>query len=377
MTKDYEIKLPKLGESIVSATVVAIYKKENDYIKKDETLMEVATDKVNSEIPSPVEGTIKKILVNIDDTVQIEDTIAIVLTETETKEYIKESKIDQSLQKETKESVFSPAILRYAKENNLKIDELEKIQGTGEGKRITKKDVENYRTSKESKDFLELSSIRQAIANTMVKSLEIPHAYLIDEIDVTDIVNLINEKKKKFLDKYSSKLTITGFIAKAIALGAMQYPLVNSSFQKNKILLNKNINLQIAVNVNDNVIVPTIKNIEKLNFIDISKHINDIAKKAKENQLEKSDLEKGTITLSNFGMTNVSIGLPIINYPQGCIIGVGTIKKKPCVINEQIQIRSIVTLSLSFDHRIFDGIYACKFISEIKNYLENKYDRTF
>ncbi len=377
MTKDYELKLPKLGESIVSATVVSIYKKENDYIQKDETLMEVATDKVNSEIPSPVEGTIKKILVKIDDTLQVGDVIAIVSTEDITKEYIEKHEIEKQEEKETKQSFISPAVLRYAKENNLKLEDLEKIEGTGEGKRVTKRDIENFSKSKGQLDFLELSPIRQAIANSMIKSLEVPHAYLIDEIDVSEVVNLINENKRKFLDKYSSKLTITSFIAKAIAVAAKEYPLVNSSYKSGKILLNKNINLGLAVNVDDNVIVPNIKNIENLNIIDISKHINDLATKAKENELEKSDLEDGTITLTNFGMTKVSIGLPIIKYPEACIIGIGTINKKVCVIDDKTQIRSIMMLSFAFDHRIFDGIYACKFINKIKDYLEREYDRSF
>lgn len=377
MTQDYEIKLPKLGESIVSATVVSIYKKENDYIQKDETLMEVATDKVNSEIPSPVEGTIKKILAKIDDTLLVGDVIAIVSTEDVTKEYIEKPKIEEEKDKDTNQSFFSPAVLRYAKENNLDLESLQKIEGTGEGKRVTRKDIESFIKSKGSQNFLELSPVRQAIANSMIKSLEVPHAYLLDEIDVTNVLNVINENKHKFLDKYSSKLSITSFIAKAIALAVKEYPLVNSSYRNGKILLNNNINLGLAVNVDDNVIVPNIKNIDNLNIIDISKHINNLATKAKNNDLEKSDIDDGTITLTNFGMTKVSIGLPIIKFPEACIIGVGSISKKVSVIDDKTQIRSIIMLSLAFDHRIFDGIYACKFITKIKGYLEKDYDRSF
>lgn len=380
MTKDFEIKLPKLGESIVSATVVSIYKKENDFIQKDETLMEVSTDKVNSEIPSPVEGFVKKILVKIDDTIKVGDVIAIISignVNKEEKKVLEKSFDEKQKDNESKESFLSPAVLRYAKENNVSIDELQNIEGSGDSNRVTKKDIENYIKSKRPENFLELSPIRKAIANNMIKSLEVPHAYLIDEIDVTDIVNLINENKQNFLDKYSVKLTITSFIAKAIALAAKEFNLVNSSYKEGKIFLYKNINLGIAINVNDNVVVPNIKNIDDLTIVDISKQISDLATRAKDNYLNKNDIENGTITLTNFGMSKVSIGLPIIKYPEACIIGVGAINKKVCVIDDKPQIRSILMLSLSFDHRIFDGIYACNFLNKIKKYLETDYDRSF
>ncbi|NGX32807.1 MAG: Dihydrolipoyllysine-residue acetyltransferase component of pyruvate dehydrogenase complex [Candidatus Anoxychlamydiales bacterium] len=381
MKKDFEIKLPKLGESIVSATIVTIHKKEGEKISRDETLMEVATDKVNSEIPSPVEGVIKKILGSPNETIQVGDVIAIVITDAieddknletqEEKETIKEETID-------KKNFFSPAVLRFAKENRVSIQDLEKIEGTGEGKRVTKKDVENFMNSQAGdQNFIKLSPIRQAIATNMTKANEVPTAYIIEEIDITNLMGLINEQKHHFLENFSAKLTITPFLVKAIALAAKKLPLANSSFKEDKILLIDDINIGIAVNVNSDVLVPTIHNATDLNFIDIVKHLNVLVKKAKTQTLSAKDSENGTITLTNFGMTNISVGFPIIKYPQACIIGAGAIKKKPWIVNDEIQIRSIINISFGFDHRIFDGIYACQFLNEIKHYLENEFDRSF
>ena len=383
MAKDFEIKLPKLGESIVSATIVTIHKNEGEKISKDETLMEVATDKVNSEIPSPVEGVIKKILVKPNETLQVGDVIAIVITEA-----IEDDKIlnsQEEKEKETpkqeendKKSFFSPAVLRFAKEGNVSIQDLEKIEGTGEGKRVTKKDVENFMKSQEGdQNFIKLSPIRQAIATNMTKANAVPTAYIIEEIDITSLMQLINEQKHHFLENFSAKLTITPFLVKAIAIAAKKLPLANSSFKEDKILLIDDINIGIAMNVNSDVLVPTIHSATDLNFVDIVKNLNVLVKKAKTQTLSAKDSENGTITLTNFGMTNISVGFPIIKYPQACIIGAGAIKKKPWIVNDEIQIRSIINISFGFDHRIFDGIYACQFLNEIKNYLEYDFDRSF
>ncbi len=381
MTKYFEIKLPKLGESIVSATIVSIHKKEGEKISKDETLMEVATDKVNSEIPSPVEGVIKKILNSPNETVQVGAIIAIVITNAieddkslapqEEKETLEHEKID-------KKNFFSPAVLRFAKENNVSLQDLEKIEGSGEGNRVTKKDVEKFINSQEGdQNFIKLSPIRQAIATNMTKANEVPTAYIIEEIDITNLMQLINEQKHKFLEKHQAKLTITPFLIKAIAIAAKKLPLANSSFKEDKILLIDDINIGIAVNVNSDVLVPTIHNANDLSFVDTVKHLNVLIKKAKTQTLSAKDSENGTITLTNFGMTNISVGFPIIKYPQACIIGAGAIKKKPWIINDEIQIRSIINISFGFDHRVFDGIYACQFLNEMKNYLENEFDRSF
>ncbi|NGX63094.1 MAG: Dihydrolipoyllysine-residue acetyltransferase component of pyruvate dehydrogenase complex [Candidatus Anoxychlamydiales bacterium] len=384
MANNFEIKLPKLGESIVSATVVKIYKKEGDFLAKDESLMEVATDKVNSEIPSPYEGIVKKITVKENETVQVGDVIAIVESQSSRKEkpIAKEEKIkSDDDEKSDKKSFFSPAVVRFAKENSVSFEDLESIQGTGEGKRVTKKDIESFvKAQKEqtgNANVVELSPIRKAIAANMTKALKVPHAYIVDEIDITNLMNLISEKKSSFLEKYSSKLTITSFLAKAIALATQKFPLANASYKDEKIVLKEDINLGLAVNVNDNVLVPVIQNVKNLSFVDITKNIHLLAKKAKKNDLDIEDSRNGTITLTNFGMTNIAMGFPIILYPQACIIGAGAIKKKPAAVDGKIQIRDLLQLSLGFDHRVFDGIYACNFLNEIKKYLEHDFDKTF
>ncbi len=378
MKKDFEIKLPKLGESIIYATIVAIYKKEGDIVFKDETLLEVATDKVNSEIPSPVEGKIKKILVKPNQTIEVGDVIVIVATDSVEEDKSIKTPKEQQNQKIEEKQFFSPAVLRYVKENAISIEDLEKIQGTGEGQRVTKKDVENFKKEQiEDQNVIKLSPTRQAIAANMIKANKVPIAYIVEEIDVTDLTQLINEKKHYFLKKHQIKLTITAFLVKAIAIAAKKLPLANSSFQEDKIVLSRDINIGIAVNVNNDVLVPTIYKASELNFIDIVKKLNFLIKKAKMQTLTAKDSEKGTITLTNFGMTNISIGFPLIKVPQACIVGAGAIKKRPSVYNDEIRIRSIINISFGFDHRIFDGIYACQFLNEIKNYLENEFDRSF
>lgn len=374
---DVEVTLPKLGESIVQATIVSINKKEGQLIKKDESLMEVATDKVNSEIPSPVSGTIKKIFVEENSIVNIGEKIAIIATEEVLKATPLEKfdkKTDEKEKSVDKKSFFSPIVLRLAKEKHLKISDLEKIHGSGEGGRLTRKDIENYLPQmEESGNLTPLSPMRKKIAENMTKSLSVPHAYLVDEVDVTELMHFINEKKKEFFEKNESKLTITTLAAKAVAVACKKYPHANSSFDNNHLRVHKNINLGIAVNVEDNVIVPVIKDIDNMDIIDISKSVSTLAKKARSNTLSTDDISSGTITLTNFGMTKVLMGFPIIKYPEACIIALGAINKKLVAIDETNQLRSTMMITLSFDHRVYDGIYACKFIKEIKSYLENEF----
>jgi 2-oxoglutarate dehydrogenase E2 component (dihydrolipoamide succinyltransferase) len=353
MTKEIKITLPKLGESIISATVVQWLKKEGDRVEKDENLLEVATDKVNSEIPSPVSGILKSILVKESQEVQVGDPLAIVL-------------VEESVKKE-----FSPAVLHLAKEKGILMEDLEKISGTGEGGRVTKKDIDHFlEKTPEDKNSLKLSFLRKKIAENMLLSYkEIPQATLIDEIDVTEIVEFIEKKKESFLEKHGVKLSITSFIARAIAKACVKHPLVNSSFKNDSILLKKEVNLGFAVSVDDGVLVPVIKDCQELNIVDIAKKISELADRARKNSLAKENVSDGSITFSNFGMTKVLIGIPIIRYPECAIIGLGAIKKKPAVVDDKIVVRSIMMITLTFDHRVFDGIYGCNFLNEIKNIL--------
>ncbi|NGX57081.1 MAG: Dihydrolipoyllysine-residue acetyltransferase component of pyruvate dehydrogenase complex [Candidatus Anoxychlamydiales bacterium] len=379
--EEIEIKLPKLGESIVSATIVSYFKKEGEFIKKDDALLEVATDKVNSEIPSPVSGVIKKLSFKAGDSVEVGNTIAIIeATEKPLKEK-KEEKAEEKKEKVEKSSdkslFYSPSIQRLAREKDISIEALGFIKGTGSNGRITKQDIENYKKSpsiqtKLKYKSIKTSSIRKIIADAMQKSKNlIPHAYLVDEIDLTDLLTYINSQKKEFFEKNNVKLTITSFICYALARAIKKYELLNSSFTKDEILVYEDINLGIVVSVNDIVMLPVIKKIQDLQILDISKQISSLKEKAISNNLKFEDAKDGTITLTNFGMGNTMMGFPIIKHPEVAIIGIGTIKDKVSLINDQIQNRKIVNVTLSFDHRAFDGIYGCNFLNEFKKILEN------
>ncbi len=373
--KEVKITLPKLGESIVVATIINWFKKEGDLIEKDEALLEVATDKVNSEIPSPVSGKVTKLLAKAQEEVKVGQEIAVISTaeDIEISKDIKK-KPEAKSEKDSK-TFFSPAVLRYAKEHNIDISELENIEGSGEGKRITKKDIEEYISSKKVHDenVINLSPIRKRIADNMEKSYsEIPHAYLIDEIDITEIMEIIEENKTNFLQKNNAKLTITTFISYAIAKAVKKYPLLNSTYDKNKILLKKDINLGLAVSHDDAVLVPVIKKVQNLNIVDISKNITDLAKKVRSNKITIDDTKDGSITLTNFGMASTLMGFPIIKYPEAAIIGLGAVKKRAILTDSsKVVNRAIVMITLAFDHRIFDGMYACSFLNEIKHVLED------
>jgi pyruvate/2-oxoglutarate dehydrogenase complex dihydrolipoamide acyltransferase (E2) component len=375
--KQIEIKLPKLGESIVQATIVSYFKKENEIIKKDDALLEVATDKVNSEIPSPISGKIKKLIFKIGDLVQVGDVIAIIEATDEIKEENKETAKKENIEtaKEDKKNFFSPLILRLAKEKDITIEELNLMQGSGDGGRITKEDIENYKKIKKpalKHKSIKPSAIRKAIAKEMQKSKNlIPHAYLVDEVDITNLLDHINKNKSDFFKKNGFKLTITSYICYSIANAVKKYELLNSSFLNDEILVYEDINLGLAISVEDIVMLPVIKKLQNLSITDLAKKIALLKEKAMSKSLKYDDAIDGTITLTNFGMANTMIGFPIIKYPEAAIIGIGAIKDKVILVNEKPQNRKIINITLSFDHRIFDGIYACNFLNEIKNILEN------
>jgi len=384
MSQKVSITLPKLGESIVSATIVQILKKEGDRVEKDEPLFEVSTDKVNSEIPSTVTGKVVKISVKEAEEVSVGDELAIILTD----EKIVDEKIEENIEKKLKPSrekieYFSPAVLKLAKENHIKMQELETIPGTGEGGRVTKNDVKKYINSKkgiasssDTEQVITMSPMRKAIADNMVKSFyQAPHAYLFTEVDVTELLHFIEKNKREFLTKHQVKLSITSFLAISISQAAIEFPYVNASVQQDKILLKKNINLGLAVNIKEGLVVPVIKKCNKLSLLEIAKQIGEISTRAKKAELDLKEMQEGTITLTNFGMSGIITGLPIIPFPEVAIIGAGAIHKRFRAIDgkQTPSLRSVMMISLSFDHRAFDGIYACSFLNKVKDILEKKH----
>ncbi|HRW58455.1 MAG TPA: dihydrolipoamide acetyltransferase family protein [Chlamydiales bacterium] len=381
----YEVKLPKLGESIVSATIVSWYKHEGDLVELDESLVEVATDKVNSEIPSPSKGKLIEIVATEGKEVSVGDVIAYLETDeafADVEQKVEESSIKPELSNENegKNSFYSPAVLRLAKENGISFEELNTIKGSGENGRVTKKDVLAHQKISEKKQepledgdtFIPLSQVRKATAKNMVASYtQVPHATLIEEIDVTEIQKFLKTHKSSFFEKYQAKLSITTFMAYAIIKAAKNHPYVNSCFSNEGILLKKKINLGIAVSVNEGVLVPVIQNSNQMTLSDIAKSIYQFALKAKEEKLSLADTRGGTITLSNFGLMGTWIGFPIIKQPESAILAMGGIKKRVEINQEgEVEARDKIVLTLTFDHRVFDGMYGCSFLKEIKDTLE-------
>ncbi|MGL5626711.1 MAG: dihydrolipoamide acetyltransferase family protein [Candidatus Rhabdochlamydia sp.] len=389
MNEEIKVLLPKLGESIHSAVVVQWFKKVGDMVQLDEPLLEVSTDKINSEIPSPVKGILKEICAEVDQDVLVGELLAIISTEDVETKKIPEKKTSFSTQVNTQQNqdFFSPALLRLARENKLSLEELQKIAGTGAGGRITKQDLERHldkrttqkETSQQPIERLQMTGMRKAIADNMVRSFyEAPHATLITEIDITDVVQYMQKEKQSFLEKYQAKLTLTSFVAKALIKALQEYPLLNSSLDKDTILMKRFINLGIAVSVEQGLLVPVLKGAQELSLPKIAQGISSLSNKARTGKLTPSDITEGTITITNFGMSGVQIGIPIIRYPEVAIIGVGASYKKVVPQEDNsLAICNMVNLSLTFDHRVLDGMYGCAFLNALKHHLETIKDSDF
>lgn len=355
-----KIILPKLGESITNATIVRWFKEVGDRVELDEALLEVATDKVNSEIPSPIAGVLVDILAYPDNEYNVGDEIAIIMIED-----LQEIKQEELAEEEPR---HSPLVLRLAREHEINLDELQALVGEA---RITKRDIEAYLESRNKDTSIErikMTGLRKMIADNMVKSFyEAPHASLVTEIDVTRVL----EQIKKWKEKTHIKLSITSVIARAIVEALKAYPILNSSIEGEDILVKKFVNLGIAVSVDQGIIVPVIKDCQNKNLFEIAEKIQELSIKSREMTLAAEDVQGGSITLTNFGMSGVLIGLPIIRYPEVAIIGVGAIHKKVVVLDDgSFAARSIMHISLTFDHRVLDGMYGCGFLKELQKYLE-------
>lgn len=381
MTDNVKIILPKLGESIVSATVVQWFKKVGDRVALDEPLLEVSTDKVNSEIPSPVAGILVEILVQTDQELQVGEPLALISTNAAVPSRAEAgANASVPISSSEMEDFLSPSVIRLLREKGIALSEIDKIPHTGQGGRLTKRDIEEYVPSAPkqlcpmamSTERVKMTPMRKAIADNMVKSFyEAPHASLITEVDVTNILKFIQEKKQAFITQTGSKLTITAFVARAIARALQSFPLINSSLDGDTIVMKRFVNLGIAVSVDQGVMVPVIKDCQRKNLSEIAKEIGELAEKTRNHTLLPDDIKEGSITMTNFGMTGTLIGVPIIRYPEVAIVGLGAITKKVAVMpDDSIAIRSILFISLTFDHRVLDGIYGCGFINQLKKHLE-------
>lgn len=396
MSEETQVTLPKLGESILAATVVRWFKQPGEYVELDEPLLEVSTDKVNSEIPSPVAGILKQICATPDQELKVGELLAIVasgVSEFSAPSAPVPQPIEQNEpQDNAMQDFFSPALLRLVREKNVPLDELDKIPGTGLGGRVTKRDLELYierrttpacpmrkavvpplATSAEV-ERLKMTGMRKAIAENMTRSFyEAPHATLVTEIDVTAALKTIQQEKESYLAKHGCKLTITSFVARALVKAVQEYPLINSSLEGDTILVKRFVNLGIAVSVDQGLMVPVIKHCQRMGLPEIAKAIGELSHKAKNGQLTHDHVTEGTITMTNFGMSGVLIGVPIIRYPEVAIVGVGAIHKKVVPLEQDtFGVRSLMHASLTFDHRVLDGMYGCGFLGALKKHLEEE-----
>lgn len=386
-----EVKLPKLGESIVSATVVQWLKKEGDQVSLDEPILEVSTDKVNSEIPAPSDGVLSEILADENQEIEVGALLAkLIVDQKEMAQVAQAETIDSpECPLENSNNFLSPAVLNMARENGISLDALSQISGTGNGGRVTKRDLENYlnaedtskteslstpETKQESHiEKLPMGALRKAIADNMVRSFyEAPHASLVAEVDVTEIMAMIREKREDFKKEHGAKLTITSYIVQAITKAIQSYPMVNASIEQDTILMKRFVNMGIAVSVENGVMVPVIQNCESKDIPTLAQDIIKLSEKARGGTLTQEDLSSGTITMTNFGMSGMQMGIPIIKHPEVAIIGVGSIHKKVSAMEDNsIAIRQKVYLTMTFDHRLIDGIYGANFLNKVKSSLEN------
>ncbi len=423
---NFQIVMPKLGESIQEGTITKWFVKEGDTVEEDDILFEVATDKVDSEIPSPVDGVITKILFPEDSLVPVGEVLAVInmggeedvsdetvdtesteSTASEEKDKPEEVSEDKSVDnvRELSNRFYSPLVKTIAKEENISLEELESIQGSGANGRVQKNDILNYINNKkegksttESKQatsssvqktltpppvnvgsgdqIIEMDRVRKLIAEHMVMSKQVsPHVTAVVEADVTDLVIWRNNNKAAFEKKYGDKITFMPIFTEAVAAAIAEFPMLNSSVDGDKIILKKDINIGIAVAKPDgNLIVPVIKNAEQKNLVGIAKDLNRLADAARNNKLAIEEIQGGTFTITNFGTFRNLIGTPIINQPQVAILATGSIEKKPAVLEtptgDVIAIRHKMFLSLSYDHRIIDGALGGAFLRKIADNLE-------
>ncbi|MGB5983387.1 MAG: dihydrolipoamide acetyltransferase family protein [Nonlabens sp.] len=435
----FELKLPKMGESVAEATITSWLKNVGDTIEMDEPVLEIATDKVDSEVPSEVDGTLVEVLFEVDDVVQVGQTIAIIETDAaeatassndkedlpEVKAPAEVEKAAASLEKEipsssnstdfsSSDSFYSPLVRNIAREENISIEELESISGSGKNARVTKNDILQYvQDKKEGKaiptatkptspaapashsaapkqapvaapvsvngddEIIEMSRMGKLIAHHMVASVQTSaHVQSFIECDVTNIWNWRKKNKEAFKQREGENLTFTPIFMEAVAQAIKEFPMINIAVDGDKIIKRKNINLGMAAALPDgNLIVPVIKNADQLNLVGMAKSVNDLAGRARNGKLKPDDTQGGTYTVTNVGTFGSVLGTPIINQPQVAILAFGAIRKVPAVVEtpegDFIGIRMKMFLSHSYDHRVVNGALGGQFVQRVAQLLEN------
>ena len=419
-----DVVMPKMGESITEGTILEWRKKVGDLVEKDELFLEIGTDKVDSEIPSLESGIIVEILALENDVVDVGTVIARIETDeslvdissplkkpmkaSEPEPINKPIKVEQapsttkkkvdSVESQNGKKFYTPVVLKIASQEGIPLNELEQISGSGRGGRVTKKDVLNYienhniiqtQVVEPAPPFSpaplanssalpgrteEMHHMRKIIADHMKKSIETSaHVYVMTEVDMTSIVDFVNENENDFLSREGYKLTYTPFMVDAVVKALKDFPEMNSSLLGTSVNYHKNINIGLAVAIENGLMVPTMFNCEEKNFLGLCRAVNDVANRTRNKQISTDELTGSTFTITNFGVFGVTIGTPIINQPNVGILGVGAIKKQAVVVEspqgDAIAIRSMMMLSLGFDHRLIDGAGGAKFIERIRHYL--------
>ncbi|MCP4312702.1 MAG: 2-oxo acid dehydrogenase subunit E2 [Bacteroidetes bacterium] len=415
---NFDIIMPKMGESIEEATITNWFVKEGDKVEEDEVLLEIATDKVDSEIPSPVDGVIKKILFKQDEVVAVGSVIAIIDMDGESctddggqdeAEIPEANPASSTAVISSAKRFYSPLVKMIASEENISQEELDAISGSGLKGRVQKDDVlrflENRGTvfpaqapksaareetpvsapttsptpspASGEDEVIEMSRLRKLIAEHMVKSKQVSaHVTNMIEVDVTSVVEWRTRVKDEFLKKEGVKITFLPVFLEACVKTLHDFPQINASVDGDRIIIKKRINLGVAVSLpGNNLIVPNIKDADSLNLTGMTKRMNELALAARSNKLGPDDISGGTFTVTNFGSFQNDIGTPIINQPEVAILAVGAIKKKPAVLETEfgdvIAIRQKMWLSLTYDHRIIDGALGGAFLKKLGDYIES------
>lgn len=410
-----EVKLPKMGESIKEATILNWLKKEGERVEKDDSILEVATDKVDSEVAAPESGVLSKVLFNENDVVQVGQVIAEIETEGEATASPEKSTKPLETEKKPKTQAsttsatsierfdeegrfYSPLVRSMAEKERVSFEELKQINGSGSNGRILKKDFQDYlqngRKSQQTvaasnqvvqtstanyegrHEIIEMDRMRGMIADHMVESKRTsPHVTSYVEADVTNIVKWREKNKAAFAQKYGEKITYTPIFVDAVVKALQEYPLVNVSVDGKKIIVKKDINIGLAAALpNGNLIVPVIKNADKKNLLGLTTEVNDLVDRARTNKLKADEIKGSTFTISNVGTFRNIMGTPIINQPEVAILATGAIRKRAAVVETEygdvIAIRHMMYLSLSYDHRVVDGNLGGSFLARIGDHLE-------
>lgn len=415
-----ELVMPKMGESIMEATILRWVKNVGERVEADEPILEIATDKVDTEVPSPVSGTISQIMFKENDVVPVGKVIATIQTEGASEQPIPSPAVAETPKASTvaeaprpaavagepataqpaaagsgSSRFYSPLVRNIAKQERISTQELDQLSGSGLQGRVTKKDILAYVAQREqpapippqpkatptvsldgNMEIIEMDRMRKLIADHMVMSKQTsPHVTSFVEVDMTSIVQWRDRIKQSFESRYGEKITFTPIFIEAVCRALRDFPMVNISVDGSRLILKKDINIGMATALpSGNLIVPVIKNADQLSLAGLTKAVNDLAGRARNNQLRPEEVQGGTFTLTNVGTFGNVMGTPIINQPQVAILAAGAIRKKPAVVEtpygDLIAVRQMMFLSLSYDHRVVDGSLGGSFLRRIGDYLE-------